>query len=245
MSPLPAAHERSLQLFEAFLSHMRQSGTPAARATAPPPSHKGNEPTRETALPELLAGRMAAGPHWTAPPEGTDPGSPRKPRSIPPPPPPAAAPARDEGSIIIDQGAFTPEGAGSSGSDPGPPPGTVQVPPPSPGSILGRQPRDKRAEIFMREMLVLDKYGHRAQVPKEIDTFLRQSPEDLILRFRLADFAAARVNLQLALELFYTLASRAIEQGDIPLAREVLDRVELLSPRDLGVMALRDRLARY
>lgn len=99
-----------------------------------------------------------------------------------------------------------------------------------------------RGEGFVREMATLMKYGHAAQVPQEINRFARAHGDDLDGLFRVAEFEYARVDAEQGLERLFQCASRALDAGDLQLARRVLERAGRAAPSDLRVLALTDRV---
>lgn len=128
----------------------------------------------------------------------------------------APIPMEPEQSIIVDDQALEPE-------------------PPSPGSAL------PAGELFVIEMNALVKYGHGAQVPAEINRFLR-SNDALDVHVTVAEFEFATVDTEQGLERLFRLAPRALEAGDHALARRLLEKAARAAPHDLRVAALRERI---
>src|SRR5687767_4112510 len=88
------------------------------------------------------------------------------------PAPEPQVPQPSESSIIVDASMLAP-----------------QAPPPPPAAAEPAESADgvQAVGAFIREMVVLIKYGHRDQVPGEIDRWAQQHPSDLVAHFRLAE----------------------------------------------------------
>lgn len=103
---------------------------------------------------------------------------------------------------------------------------------------------ESRAEQFVGEMTVLIKYGHAEQVPRELDRWMRTYPDDLAAHVKLAEFWATRVDGSTGLDRLFNIASRALDRGELSVARRVLDHVRREAANDLRVVALQDRVGR-
>jgi hypothetical protein len=255
-------HQRANAVLNAFMQYMREAVPAPGAAKSPPrqqdaPSpapaeHKtnpslrlpaydgtqpgitaphGDEPTRETRIPSALAASLRPLPDdgiWNEPtrerPDVVEEMRARMPSSghtsARPPAPPVVA----ERSIIVDE--------------------DIALTEPRSGTGEPRVAGESRADHFVSEMLVLIKYGHAEQVPREIDLWLKAYPDDLAGQLRVVEFLASRVDASEGLERLFTLAARALERREGQLARQVLEYVSREAPGDLRVRALRERVER-
>lgn len=101
---------------------------------------------------------------------------------------------------------------------------------------------DSRGERFCDEMLVLIKYGHSQQVPREIERWTRTYPDDLDGTIRIAEFELARVDAATGLDRMFFVANRALERGAVEHLRRAMDRLQILAQHDMRLTALRGRL---
>lgn len=101
---------------------------------------------------------------------------------------------------------------------------------------------ETRGERFCDEMMVLIKYGHAQQVPREIERWVRTYPDDLDGALRIAEFEMLRIDASAGLDRLFFAANRALERGAVEHLRRALDRLQLLAPGDMRLAALRARL---
>lgn len=101
---------------------------------------------------------------------------------------------------------------------------------------------ESRVERFSDEMLVLIKYGHTQQVPREIERWVKTYPDDLDGALRLAEFEMLRVDASTGLDRLFTVAHRSAERGAVEHLRRAMDRLQVVAPNDLRFTALRSRL---
>jgi hypothetical protein len=101
---------------------------------------------------------------------------------------------------------------------------------------------ETRGERFCDEMMVLIKYGHAQQVPREIERWVRTYPDDLDGAIRIAEFEMQRVDASQGLDRLFYVANRALERGAVEYLRRSLDRLQVLAAHDMRLTALRSRL---
>jgi hypothetical protein len=101
---------------------------------------------------------------------------------------------------------------------------------------------ESRVERFCEEMVVLMKYGHTQQVPREIERWLKTYPDDLDAGLRVAEFEMLRVDASSGLDRLFAIAHRSAERGAIEFLRRAMDRLQIVAPNDLRFTALRSRL---
>ncbi|MEI8259058.1 MAG: hypothetical protein WCJ30_25600, partial [Deltaproteobacteria bacterium] len=99
-----------------------------------------------------------------------------------------------------------------------------------------------RVDGFLSEMTVLIKYGHAAQVPREIERWMRSNGDDLAAHLRVAEFERTRVDAAGGLDRLFWIASRALDRGDRAVASRVLAIVMRDAPGDMRRAALEDRV---
>ncbi len=151
-------------------------------------------------------------------------------RTQPPPAEPAAyhrmapPPAVPENSIIVDDVALT---------EP------LHV-----DELRSLRGETARVDLFLSEMTVLIKYGHAAQIPREIERWMRSNGDDLAAHLRVAEFERTRVDAAGGLDRLFWIASRALDRGDRAIASRVLAVVVRDAPGDLRRPALEDRVGR-
>ncbi len=101
---------------------------------------------------------------------------------------------------------------------------------------------ESRVDRFSDEMVVLMKYGHTQQVPREIERWLKTYPDDLDSGLRIAEFEMIRVDAASGLDRLFTIAHRSAERGAVEILRRAMDRLQVVAPNDLRFTALRSRL---
>ncbi len=101
---------------------------------------------------------------------------------------------------------------------------------------------ESRGERFCDEMLVLIKYGHAQQVPREIERWVRAYPDDFDAAMRIAELEMQRVDASVGLDRLFAVANRAVERGAVEYLRRSLDRLQTIAPQDMRLSALRARL---
>ncbi|MDP3279333.1 MAG: hypothetical protein Q8Q09_29345 [Deltaproteobacteria bacterium] len=99
-----------------------------------------------------------------------------------------------------------------------------------------------RGDRFCDEMLVLIKYGHSQQVPREIDRWVRAYPDDLEGQLRIAEFELQRVDANIGVERLFYVAQRSMERGAVDLLRRAMDRLAVCAAQDTRYVVLRQRL---
>ncbi len=107
---------------------------------------------------------------------------------------------------------------------------------------LSPRAAESRGERFCDEMMVLIKYGHAQQVPREIERWVRTYPDDLEGAIRIAEFEMQRVDAAQGLDRLFAVANRAIERGAVEYLRRSLDRLQVIAAQDMRLAALRARL---
>ena len=101
---------------------------------------------------------------------------------------------------------------------------------------------ESRGERFCDEMMVLIKYGHAQQVPREIERWVRTYPDDLDGATRIAEFEMQRVDAAQGLDRLFAVANRALERGAVEHLRRAMDRLQVIAVGDMRLTALRGRL---
>ncbi|MBL8681457.1 MAG: hypothetical protein JNK05_19985 [Myxococcales bacterium] len=209
-----------LEVFEAFLHYMRNpparpgAARPTGSATASPAPADVPEPTRSgpVIIPASVADDQSV---WDEPTKSR----PDVTREFIQ----KSARKEPEQSIIVDDDL------------------SMTQPIQSTAPEVARGP-DTRGERFCDEMMVLIKYGHAQQVPREIERWVRTYPDDLDGAIRIAEFEMARVDASTGLDRLFATANRAVERGAVEYLRRSIDRLQLLAPQDMRLTALRSRL---
>jgi hypothetical protein len=82
----------------------------------------------------------------------------------------------------------------------------------------------------LTEMAVLLRYGHEAQVARELETVRTRYPQDLLLLRRIAEFWAENKRTERALETLFALASGLFERRNVEGMRQALEQALALDP---------------
>ncbi len=104
------------------------------------------------------------------------------------------------------------------------------APPPPPLPEVGEDGQIPAGEMdrFLRDMAVLRRYGHRAQVHRGFEEILRRYPEDLLLLRRVVEFHVEENEKAAAIELLFSLAGRLFERRNVKGMRAALEQVLVL-----------------
>lgn len=82
----------------------------------------------------------------------------------------------------------------------------------------------------LSDMAVLLRYGHEAQVRRELDHLIAEYPRDLLLLRRISEFWVGSQRHQIACEVLFSLASGLFERRNVEGMRQALEQVLVLSP---------------
>lgn len=80
------------------------------------------------------------------------------------------------------------------------------------------------------DMAVLLRYGHEAQVARELETLRRAYPQDLLLLRRIGEFWSESGLKERALETLFALASGLFERRNVEGMRQALEQAKALDP---------------
>jgi hypothetical protein len=101
--------------------------------------------------------------------------------------------------------------------------------PPSEASEDGLIPGGE-LDRHLTDMAVLLRYGHEAQVARELETVRTRYPQDLLLLRRIAEFWAENRQTERALETLFALASGLFERRNVEGMRQALEQALSLDP---------------
>jgi hypothetical protein len=80
------------------------------------------------------------------------------------------------------------------------------------------------------DMGVLLRYGHEAQVARELEGLRRNYPQDLLLLRRIGEFWSESGRTERALETLFALASGLFERRNVEGMRQALEQAKQLDP---------------
>ncbi|GAB4212203.1 MAG: hypothetical protein OHK0013_34710 [Sandaracinaceae bacterium] len=107
----------------------------------------------------------------------------------------------------------------------------IPAPPPHERSEDGLIPSGV-LDRTLSDMAVLLRYGHEAQVRKELEQLRSRYAQDLLLARRIAEFYLANHRPALALEQLFSLASGLFERRNVEGMRQALEQVLVIDPRN-------------
>lgn len=107
----------------------------------------------------------------------------------------------------------------------------VAPPPPSEKSEDGLVPSGL-LDRKLTDMAVLLRYGHDAQVQRELEHVRSRYPQDLLLARRIAEFYLSNERPALALEQLFSLATGLFERRNVEGMRQALEQVLIIDPKN-------------
>ncbi len=218
-SVLSASPNDPLEMFEAFLQYMRSGSAPRPSAPRAPTTAPEEPPEeRTTKITQAVPGYV--GPDdpsaWDEPTRSRPDVARELARQT-------ARKVEPEQSIIVDDDLSMTQPVQPSGPD------------------LSRVV-ESRSERFCEEMLVLIKYGHAGQVPREIERWVKAFPDEIEGLMRISEFEMQRVDGSVGLDRLFAVANRALERGAVEHLRRALERLQAIAAGDMRLAALRARL---